>query len=48
MTADAVAAAIGEPESAEIVYHILEHLAANGRVAASRSDNPAATTFTKL
>ena len=48
MTADAAATAIGAPDAAETVYHILEHLAANGRVAASRSDKPSETTFTKL
>ena len=48
MTADAVAKAIGEPDAAETVFHILEHLAANGRVAASRNGGPSEITFTKL
>ncbi len=33
-TADDIAAALGEPAQAETVLHILEHLAANGRVKA--------------
>ncbi|HKM55054.1 MAG TPA: glucose-6-phosphate isomerase [Isosphaeraceae bacterium] len=45
-TADQLAAAIGQPDQAETVYLVLEHLAANGRAKATDSDRPAATTFT--
>ncbi len=45
-TAEQVAAAVGAPESAEVVYHVLEHLAANGRAKSAGGPAPAATTFT--
>jgi glucose-6-phosphate isomerase len=47
-TADRIAAAIGDAGSAETVYHILEHLASNGRANIARSSDPAETTFTGL
>jgi glucose-6-phosphate isomerase len=46
-TADQVAAALGDPGSAETVYHVLEHLAANGRARVAREAGAAETTFTK-
>lgn len=45
-TADQVASDIGAADSAETVYHILEHLAANGRVKAAGASAPGSTTFT--
>jgi glucose-6-phosphate isomerase len=47
-TADQVASTIGSTDSAESVYLILEHLAANGRVGASPGSDPASTTFRAL
>jgi glucose-6-phosphate isomerase len=44
-TADQLAAAIGQPDQAETVFLVLEHLAANGRAKAMDSDRPGATTF---
>jgi len=44
-TADQVAAVAGVPAEAETIYHVLEHLAANGRVRASSEGGPGATTF---
>jgi glucose-6-phosphate isomerase len=44
-TADQVAAAAGVPESAETVYLLLEHLAANGRALAFGDDDPGRVTF---
>ncbi|HJT76670.1 MAG TPA: glucose-6-phosphate isomerase [Gemmataceae bacterium] len=46
-TADQLARAAGKPDAAETAYHILEHLAANGRVKAAPGAGPAATTFRK-
>jgi glucose-6-phosphate isomerase len=47
-TADRIASVIGDAGSAETVYHILEHLASNGRANIARSSDPAETTFTGL
>jgi glucose-6-phosphate isomerase len=44
-TPEQVAASIGVPESAETVYLLLEHLAANGRARAASADDPGHTTF---
>lgn len=44
-TADQVAAAVGSPDSAETVYLVLEHLAANGRAVMARGDHPGLSTF---
>ncbi len=44
-TAEEVARGLGVPESAETVYALLEHLAANGRAHASGADDPGARTF---
>ncbi|WP_165251833.1 glucose-6-phosphate isomerase [Paludisphaera soli] len=44
-TADQVAEAVGAADSAETVYLVLEHLAANGRARMSRGANPGLTTF---
>lgn len=46
-TADQIATAAGVAGAAETVYHILEHLAANGRARASEGRAPGETTFTK-
>src|SRR6185312_5333050 len=46
-TADQITSAAGSPESAETVYLLLEHLAANGHAKASGGGNPAEMTFTK-
>jgi glucose-6-phosphate isomerase len=46
-TADQVAAAAGAPEAAETVYLLLEHLAANGRVALARPGSPAEAAFAR-
>ncbi len=46
-TADAIAAAIGNPDKAETVYLVLEHLSANGKAAMTPADDPARATFTK-
>ena len=46
-TADQVAAAAGVADSAETVYHVLEHLAANGRARVAAEGGPGATTFVK-
>jgi glucose-6-phosphate isomerase len=45
MTAGEVAEALGEPDAAETVYHVLEHLAANGRARIDREAGPAGTLF---
>jgi glucose-6-phosphate isomerase len=45
-TADQLAAAIGAPDAAETVYHVLEHLAANGRARVAHDAAPGETTFT--
>ena len=47
-TADALAVAIGQPESAETVYKILGHLAANGRKARLVGGCGAGATFQAL
>jgi glucose-6-phosphate isomerase len=45
-TADQIAAAIGAPESAETVYLLLEHLAANGRARMfADEEDPGRSTF---
>lgn len=44
-TAEAIALKLGVPESAETVYALLEHLAANGRARASEEIDPGARTF---
>jgi glucose-6-phosphate isomerase len=46
-TAEQVAAAISTPESAETIYLLLEHLAANGRARAASADDPGQTTFVR-
>ncbi len=45
-TADQLAEATGASESAETIYLVLEHLAANGRARMVRADSPAGTMFT--
>jgi glucose-6-phosphate isomerase len=45
--AEQVAAKAGAPESAETVYLLLEHLAANGRARAASADDPGQTTFVR-
>jgi glucose-6-phosphate isomerase len=47
-TASQIAAVIGAPESAESIYLILEHLAANGRVKIIPTTDPGETTFTLI
>ena len=44
-TAEEVAASVGDPD-VETVYHLLEHLAANGR-ARREGDGPTASRFAK-
>jgi glucose-6-phosphate isomerase len=45
-TAEQVADAVGQPQEAETVYKILEHLAANDRgIVMEAADNPSETTF---
>jgi glucose-6-phosphate isomerase len=44
-TADQIAVGIGVPDSAETIFLLLEHLAANGRAHIAISGNPGATTF---
>ncbi len=44
-TADQVAAAAGVAESAETVFQVLEHLAANGRARVAREGGPGQTAF---
>jgi glucose-6-phosphate isomerase len=46
-TADQIASAIAAPDSAETVYHVLEHLAANDRIRVETRGGPAETTFVK-
>ena len=46
-TPEQVAATTGVPESAETVYLLLEHLAANGRARAAVADDPGQTTFVR-
>jgi glucose-6-phosphate isomerase len=42
-----VAASTGVPESAETVYLLLEHQAANGRARTAGADDPGLTTFVR-
>ena len=44
-TAEQIATAIGAADSAETVYLVLEHLAANGRARMAPADQPGLTTF---
>ncbi len=45
-TAEAIAAAVGAPEAAETILHVLRHLAANGRgVEASVAKSPFEQSF---
>src|SRR5687767_12713087 len=44
-TAEQIAAAIGAPGSAETIYLLLEHLAANRRAVASQATDPGQITF---
>ncbi len=46
-TADQIAAAIGDAGAAETVFHMLEHLAANGRIKAQRGGALFETRYTK-
>lgn len=46
-TADQIAAEAGVADSAETVYHVLEHLAANGRARVAAAGGPGETTFVK-
>ena len=45
LTADEIARQIGSPEDAETAFHILRHLAANGRTTQNGSDAPSEATF---
>ncbi len=47
LTADEIAQSIGAPNEAESVYHILRHLAANGRLNKNNGRNAAQVTFSK-
>ena len=42
-----VAAAIGATDSAETIYLLLEHLAANGRARATGAEDPGKITFVR-
>jgi glucose-6-phosphate isomerase len=44
-TAEALAGELGEPENAEMVYLVLEHLVANGRARTEEGVNPDSTRF---
>jgi glucose-6-phosphate isomerase len=46
-TVEQIAAAAGDPDAAETVYFLLEHLAANGRARSSGIDAPGQMTFSK-
>lgn len=46
-TAEQIAATAGAPDQSETVYMLLEHLAANGRVQASKAGDPGRTTFAR-
>jgi glucose-6-phosphate isomerase len=46
-TADAIAAASGVPEAGEVVFLLLEHLAANGRARATGAADPGLMTFAR-
>ncbi len=47
-TADQIASAAGATDSAETIFQVLEHLAANGRVRAVGDGSPGETTFSKF
>src|SRR5262249_52159770 len=47
-SAEQIAAQIGALESAEAIYLLLEHLAANGRAGAVSADDPVQTTFVRI
>jgi glucose-6-phosphate isomerase len=44
-TADQVAVKLGAEDSAETIFFLLEHLAANGRARMARPGEPGTTTF---
>ena len=46
-TAEQIATTIGSAESAEAVFLLLEHLAANRRARATSADDPGKTTFVR-
>jgi glucose-6-phosphate isomerase len=46
-TAEQIAAAVGAPGSAETIYLLLEHLAANRRAVASQAADPGQITFAR-
>jgi glucose-6-phosphate isomerase len=46
-TAEQIATAAGDPDAAETVYFLLQHLAANGRARSSGFDAPGQMTFSK-
>jgi len=46
-TAEQIAAAAGDPDAAETVYFLLQHLAANGRARSSGIGAPGQTMFSK-
>jgi glucose-6-phosphate isomerase len=46
-TAEQIAAKIGQPDAAETVCLLLEHLAANGRVASDSAANPTSAAYRK-
>src|SRR5579872_2898766 len=47
-TADQIAATIGEAQSAESIYLILEHLSSNGRAKVASQGDPGTTTFARV
>jgi glucose-6-phosphate isomerase len=47
-TAEQLATRAGAPESAEIIYLLLEHLAADGRARVVHADDPVQTTFVRI
>ncbi len=47
LTSDEIAQNIGAPDEAESVYHVLRHLAANGRIQKSNGKAAAQVTFSK-
>jgi glucose-6-phosphate isomerase len=46
-TVEQIAATAGDPDAAETVYFLLQHLAANGRARSSGTDVPGQMTFSK-
>jgi glucose-6-phosphate isomerase len=46
-TAEQIASALGDPDAAETVYFLLQHLTANGRARCNETDAPGQTTFFK-